>query len=213
MQKALVIGASGLVGTALTKQLLSNENYKEVHVFVRKPLQIQDAKLTQHVIDFDNMNRSASLLKGDVAFCCLGTTMKIAGSREAFHKVDFEYVNNFARLTFQNGVKTFAMVTAMGANAASLVFYNRTKGEIEKAVSSYGFSALYIARPSFLVGDRQTKRVGEEIGIWLGDTLNLFIPAKYKNIKAAQVAKALIASALSQKQGTHILESDVLQKF
>jgi uncharacterized protein YbjT (DUF2867 family) len=213
MLKALVIGASGLVGVALTKQLLADKNFAAVHIFVRKLLPLDDPKLTQHLIDFENLNRSATLFRGDVAFCCLGTTMKIAGSKEAFYKVDFEYVNNFARLTFQNGVKTFAMVTAMGADANSLVFYNKTKGEIEEAIKKYNFEALYIARPSFLVGERAEKRLGEEIGIWLGKQLAVFIPAKYKNIAATQVAKALLLSALSDKKGVHILESDLLQKF
>ncbi len=213
MLTALVIGASGLVGTALTEQLLANDQYTAVHVFIRNQLPLRHPKLTQHPTDFDNLNRSAALIKGDVAFCCLGTTMKIAGSKEAFYKVDFEYANNFARLAYQNGVKSFGMVSAMGANAKSMVFYNRTKGEVEQAVCQYGFPAVYIARPSFLVGNRKETRIGEEIGIWIGNTLDFLIPAKYKNITAAQVAKALIASSLSKKEGVHILESDVLQKF
>jgi uncharacterized protein YbjT (DUF2867 family) len=213
MKTAIVIGASGLVGKELTKQLIENSSYKAVHILLRKPIEVQHPKLQQHIIDFDNLNQYADLMKGDDAFCCLGTTMKQAGSKEQFYKVDYEYVNNFARLCFQQGIKNFAMVSAMGANAESMIYYNRTKGEIENTIRAYRFDATYICRPSMLVGNRTEKRIGEEIGIWIGNNLNFLIPAKYKNIQAAQVAKAMITLANSQQKGFQIVESDQLQKY
>lgn len=213
MKTAIIIGASGLVGKELTKQLLNNEAYSEIHILVRKELDLKHTKLFQHVIDFDNINRYANLIKGDDAFCCLGTTMKIAGSKEAFYKVDYEYVNNFARLAFQNGVKHFAMVSSMGANAESSVYYSKVKGEIEKAVIAYRFYATFICRPSMLVGERQDKRIGEEIGIWVSNAFSFLIPDKYKSITGTQVAKAMISLVLQGGLGVHIIESDKLQKI
>jgi uncharacterized protein YbjT (DUF2867 family) len=213
MKTAIVLGASGLVGTELTKQLLENPAYEKVLILVRKEIHLQHPKLVQHCIDFDNFAKYANLIQGDDAFCCLGTTMKIAGSKEAFYKVDYEYVNNFARLAFQNGVKHFAMISAMGANANSLVYYNRVKGEIEKTVSAYRFHATYICRPAMLLGNRAEKRIGEEIGMTIGNIFGFLIPNKYKNIEAAQVAKAMIKLVLQGSLGLYHIESDQLQKF
>jgi uncharacterized protein YbjT (DUF2867 family) len=213
MRIAIVIGASGLVGLELTKQLLDNDMYKKIIVLVRKPLELKHEKLEQQVIDFDNINRYSEFIKGDDAFCCLGTTMKQAGSKEAFYKVDYDYVNNFARLAFQNGIKHFAIVSAMGANANSFIYYNKVKGEIEKTVSAYRFEATYICRPSMLVGERREKRIGEGFGVVFGNIFGALIPSKYKNIKGEQVAKAMIKLVLQGGLGIHIVESDKLQLF
>lgn len=213
MKTAIIIGASGLVGKELSIQLLNNEAYSEVHVLVRKELDLKNVKLFQHVIDFDNINRYSNLIKGDDAFCCLGTTMKIAGSKEAFYKVDYEYVNNFARLAFQNGIKNFAMVSSMGANANSSVYYSKVKGEIEKAIIAYRFNATFICRPSMLIGERQDKRIGEEIGILVSNAFDFLIPNKYKSITGKQVAKAMMTLVSQGGLGVHIIESDKLHKM
>jgi uncharacterized protein YbjT (DUF2867 family) len=213
MRTAIIIGGTGLVGKELIAQLLNNPTYSAIHVLLRKTLHIDHPKLHQHLIDFDNMNRFADLMKGDDAFCCLGTTMKQAGSRESFYKVDFEYVNNFARLTAQNGVKNFALVSALGASQQSLFYYSQVKGAIEKAVREKAFQAILIVRPSLLIGNRAEKRLGEDIGIAIENIFKPIIPAKYRGIEASKVANAMIKTLAQNPIGTIILESEQLQSF
>jgi uncharacterized protein YbjT (DUF2867 family) len=213
MKTAIVIGASGLIGKALTQQLINLPQYETVHILVRKPIDLQHPKLQQHIIDFDKMQQSVDFIKGDEAFCCLGTTMKQAGSKEKFYRVDYEYVNDFARLCSQQGIKKFALVSSMGADSKSFIYYNQVKGAIEQKISSYNFETTIICRPSMLVGNRTEKRIGEEIGIVIGNYLSFLIPAKYKNIHVEQVAKAMISLANSQLKGLQIVESDKLQTY
>lgn len=208
---ALVIGASGLVGMELTKQLLLYQRYSKVITLVRKPLPLEHEKLEQRRYDFDWKN--ADLITGDELFCCLGTTIKTAGSPAAFRKVDYDYVLETAQLAIEKGVKKMALVSSIGANKNSKVFYSRVKGEIEAAVSALDFEACFLMRPSLLLGSRPELRMGELVGKLAMTFFSPAIPNKYKGIEAKQVAKAMITCMSSERKGVHILESDALAEF
>ena len=149
--KALIIGATGATGKDLVTQLLADDTYNEVHCFVRKPLALTHPKLHAHVVNFETPEAWADLLHGDVAFSCLGTTLAVAGTKEAQWRVDYDYQYAFAEQCKANGVPTFVLVSAAGATAQSKLFYNRMKGQLEDAVKALGFASLLIFQPSVLI--------------------------------------------------------------
>lgn len=206
MKTALIIGASGLIGSALLQELLADERYSKVIALVRKPLGVQHEKLVQTRYDFDWTD--PSLVQGDELFCCLGTTISAAGSQAAFRKVDYDYVLETAKMALANGAKKIVLVSSIGANKDSKVFYSRVKGEIEAAVSALGYEACFILRPSLLLGAREDLRMGELVGKFAMTLFSFAIPPKYQAIESTQVAKTMIACANSEKVGVHILESD-----
>lgn len=208
---ALVIGATGLVGEKLVTQLLTSEKYSHVKVLVRKPLDCIHPKLTSIIFDFDNPEES--LVKADDIFCCLGTTMKKAGSKEAFYRVDYIYPHEIAKIALSNGAKRFSIITAMGANRRSLFYYNRVKGEIEDTLKKLGYETLLIFHPSLLVGHRSESRFGEKIGESLSKFFKPLIPAKYQAIEVEKVAKAMVVITSSNVKGTLVYESDLMQEF
>ncbi|MEM1134523.1 MAG: NAD(P)H-binding protein [Bacteroidota bacterium] len=212
-KRALIAGGSGLIGKALCKILVKDSYYQQVFSLVRRTQAQSPQGLTEQVVDFDTLESLKLNIKIDDAFCCLGTTMKKAGSKAAFYKVDFEYVTHFARLALANEAKRFFLVSSMGANASSMVYYNRIKGEIETAIKNMPFQSVHIFRPSLLLGNRQEQRIGEDIGKFLAQTFDFLIPAKYKGITGEQVAKAMFAKAQDKKEGHFIHESDTLRKI
>ena len=146
--KALIIGATGATGKDLLSQLLADDTYAEVHCFVRKPLTLTHPKLHAHVVNFDTPEAWADLVRGDVAFSCLGTTLAVAGSKDAQWRVDYDYQYAFAQQCKANGVLTFVLVSAAGATAQSKLFYNRKKGQLEDAVTALEFQRLLIFQTS-----------------------------------------------------------------
>jgi uncharacterized protein YbjT (DUF2867 family) len=207
---ALLLGASGLVGSALLQQLLNSDAYHSVVALVRRPLAIQHPKLRQQVIDFDQPD--ATLIQGDDLYCALGTTLRKAGSKEAQYTIDCTYPTEFGRIARQNGVKRYLLVSSIGADAASSNFYLKTKGELEQHLQAMGFETFVAARPSFLLGDRTEFRLAEKIGIILAQVFAPLIPRKYRGIHANDVASALIALAQQNITGYHIVESDKLHR-
>ncbi len=205
MKTALVVGSTGLIGRELIALLLADERYTVI-ALVRKPLAVIHKRLIQVTFNFDHPDPTA--VAADEIFCCLGTTIKVAGSKPAFYRVDFEYVLSVAQTGFSNGVKKFALISSMGANKNSGIFYNQTKGAIEEAVTRIGYESIFIFRPSILLGQRTEFRLGEMIGKVLMRTFDFLVPKKYKAIHARQVAKAMIVTMNSNKTGLHILESD-----
>ena len=208
---ALIIGASGLVGGALLAKLLASPAYETVKVLLRAPLKIADLKLQTILFDFDNPD--ASKVVADDVFCCLGTTIKRAGSKVAFRKVDFDYPILIAQLAKLNGAQRFSIVTAMGADAHSSIFYNQVKGEVEQKLAKFDFESLLIFRPSLLLGNRPERRFGEQIG---GVFMRLFspiIPLKYRAIEAVKVAEAMLQKTVGATPGVHVFESDALQGY
>ena len=208
---ALVLGATGLIGNLLTHQLIESSWYEKVKVFVRTPLSWQHPRLQEVGFDFERPN--GLLTQADDIFCCLGTTMKKAGSKEAFKKVDYQYPMDIARLGLANGAQQFAIVTAMGADPDSSFFYNRVKGEVERDLRALNFPALLIFRPSLLLGNRSESRLGERLAEGAMRLLSPLIPAKYKGIEATKVASAMLATAQQDLTGQHVYESDALQNF
>ena len=210
MKKALVIGGAGLIGRQLIDLLLADERYSVI-ALVRKPLPITHEKLLQVAFNFDNPDKQ--VVVADEIFCCMGTTIKAAGSKPAFYKVDYEYVLTIAQTGYSNGVKKFALVSSMGANKNSNIFYSKTKGAIEAAVALIGYEGLFIFRPSILLGRRTEFRMGETIGKFLMKSFAFALPKKYQPVKASQVAKVMVASMNSGNTGVHILESDSIAAF
>lgn len=213
MKTAIVAGTTGLIGAQVLELLLHNNDYDRVVALSRKPLTTSHPKLTNLVVNFDELQGHSDRLKEDDVFCCLGTTMKQAGSKEAFRKVDFHYPVSLARITKDHGAKQFLLVTALGANAHSSVFYNRVKGEVQAEISKMAFSAFHIFQPSMLVGSRIQERTGERIAQRIMQYADFLIPAKYKAIESAKVARAMIAIAAQNHTGTFIYESAELQSY
>ena len=208
---ALVLGATGLIGNLLTHRLVDSPFYANVKVFVRKSLTWKHPRLQEIQFDFDHPN--GLLTQSTDIFCCLGTTIKKAGSKTAFRQVDYQYPMDVAKLGLANGVQQFALVSAMGANVDSSIFYNRVKGEVERDLTALDYPTLLIFRPSLLFGDRTEYRLGERLASGVMRLFNPLIPAKYKGIDADKVAHAMQETMQQGLIGRHIFESDELQAF
>ncbi len=207
---AIVFGANGLIGSYLLPVLFADPEYDVVLVFARRSLGIVNAKLEEVITDFKDLDSLRKHVKGDVVFNCLGTTINVAGSEEAFRRVDFELVRWSAVAAAENKVPRFLVISSMGADENSKIFYNRTKGEMEKAVSALGFRQCVILRPSMLYGPRKDFRFGERIGqgfMWLFWPL---IPGKYKLIHARAVANKMATLAKGDFSG--VMESGEIRR-
>jgi uncharacterized protein YbjT (DUF2867 family) len=216
MQKrnALVAGASGLVGKSLVKQLLNDSQYGNVVIIARKPIGITNPKLIEQIIDFDAIDHVKLDIAIDDAFCALGTTIKTAGSQQAFYKVDYTYVVNFGKWCSANHVQRLLVVSAMGSNAKSRIFYNRVKGEMEESLSTLSIPQIQIFRPSLLMGNRTEKRGGEKIAQFVIGSLGFLFVGKllnYKGIHANVVAKSMIVKAKQDTAGFTVFESGEMQ--
>ena len=206
--KALIIGATGATGKDLVTQLLADDTYSQVHCFVRKPLTLTHPKLHAHVVDFENPEAWADLLRGDVAFSCLGTTLAVAGSKEAQWRVDYDYQYAFAEHCHQNGVPTFVLVSAAGAKAQSKLFYNRMKGQLEDAVKALGFPRLLIFQPSILIRSN-SDRGGENFTVKVFNFLNkLGILKRYRPMPTAVLAQRMRKEVVTAAKGLHTFTLD-----
>jgi uncharacterized protein YbjT (DUF2867 family) len=209
----MIAGASGLVGRELLAGLLADDSVAAVHSLGRRELSLAHPKLTQHRVDFSQA--LPALPRVDEAFIALGTTTKVAGSREAFRAVDHDAVLAAARAAKAAGATRLGLVSAMGADKRSAIFYNRVKGETEEALAALGFDTLVIARPSFLAGDReslgQPVRGGEGLALKISRVLAPFIPDNLKSIDVKLVAHALL-DAVPRLRGRHVLLSGAMRK-
>lgn len=205
--KALVLGATGLVGGHLLEMLLANEKFSKVETWSRSKMKISNSKLKQVAYSFEKNVPYPELEDIDVVFCCLGTTIKKAGSKEAFIRVDEEIPLEVALMAKQNHCEKYLIVTAMGANATSVVFYNRVKGKVEDSLTNFNFGQLGIFRPSMLLGDRKEQRTMESVSQKVMLFFDFLTPKNFKAITADKVAKAMMAFALSDKKGKTIMES------
>lgn len=208
---ALLAGATGLVGREILAAILADDRYAAVHVVGRRALAITHPKLSVHVLDFAALPALPAI---DDVFIALGTTIKVAGSQQAFRAVDFDAVLAVAAATRAAGASRLGIVSAMGASEKSLIFYNRVKGEMEHAVSRLGFESLVFARPSMLVGDRdalgQPGRSGEKLAL-IFMRFAALIPANYRAIEAVRVARALVHAVRTAEKGTRVLLSGEMQ--
>jgi uncharacterized protein YbjT (DUF2867 family) len=206
---ALIVGATGLIGSHLLDLLLASPTHEKVIALTRRPLDRTDDKLSNLVADFDQLEIAVrqSGIRVDEAYCALGTTIKKAGSKEAFRKVDYEYETAFARAALAAGAAKFALVSAVGADPKSPIFYSRVKGETEAAIRDLGFVSAHIFQPGVLLGERAESRPAEQLAATLTPLLNLGLQGpfrKYRGIDAKTVAEAMIAALHSDRpSATH----------
>ena len=200
--KGLIIGATGATGKDLLAKLLEDEAFSEIHSFVRKPMSISHPKLHAHVVDFDTPEAWADLLYGDVAFSCLGTTLAVAGSKDAQWRVDYDYQYAFAQHCKNNGVPTFVLVSAAGAKAQSKLFYNHMKGALEEAVKKLNFPRLLIFQPSVLIRSN-SDRSGENFTVKAFKFLNkLGILKRYRPMPTEILAEKMLSAVYNSPKGT-----------
>lgn len=214
-KRAILVGASGSIGTSLLQQLLADDNYTEVLVLVRKELGLQHAKLKQLVLNFDEINKYAQEITGDTVFCCLGTTKSQTPGETVYKKIDYQYPLDVAWIAQTNGAESYHLVSAIGANKDSSIFYNRTKGEVERDLKAVPFKSICIYRPSILAGPRKEVRMGEGIMNALMRIINPLLTGrfkKYRSIKVEVVAKAMLKQSLTAEKGIFIYESDQIQE-
>ena len=206
--KGLIIGATGATGKDLLAKLLEDEAFSEIHSFVRKPMSISHPKLHAHVVDFDTPEAWSDLLHGDVAFSCLGTTLAVAGSKEAQWRVDYDYQYAFAQQCKANGVPTFVLVSAAGATAQSKLFYNRMKGQLEDAVKALNFSCLLIFQPSVLIRSN-SDRSGENFTVKAFNFLNkIGLFKRYRPMPTAVLAERIRKEVATVAKGLHTFTLD-----
>jgi uncharacterized protein YbjT (DUF2867 family) len=209
---ALVAGATGLVGREILQGLLADDAVAAVHALVRRPLGIQHPKLTAHVVDFAALPALPAVAE---TYLALGTTIKVAGSQSAFRAVDFDANLAVAQAARAAGAKRLGLVSAMGADARSSIFYNRVKGELEAALALLGYETVVIARPSFLAGDReslgQPVRGGEKLALRVSQWLRPVIPANLRSIAARDVAAAVLRE-VPRASGTKVMLSGEMQR-
>ena len=206
MKTVLVIGATGMTGTELIKKLLDTEEYSKVISFVRRATGTTHPKLTEHIVDFDDMANWKYLLKGDVLFSAMGTTLKNAGSKAAQYKIDYTFQYEAAMYAAENGVSTYVLISSVGANANSLNFYQRMKGELDNAVQQLGFNTIVILRPGQLYGNRTEKRSAEKFALQMMFIFNkIGLLKKLRPIHASQLANAMIVAATLNKTSIYTL--------
>ena len=210
-RRVTVLGGSGLVGRALISHLLTDPALTEIHLLLRRPLTDlpADPRLQQHRFDPHDTDDWQHWLGVDAVFCCLGTTIKIAGSQSAFRAVDYDLVVRAAAAAKQAGAKHFLVVSALGADARSRVFYNRVKGEMETALQTMGLAKLSIFRPSLLAGPRQEFRLGEKLGLVLGS----WLPLAWRPIRDQVVAGAMCWASQHQVEAVRIYSSADMQRL
>lgn len=213
-RKALIAGATGLIGGHCLQALLDDPNYSEVIALVRKPIVKTHRKLKTVLTKFDNLERELSNIQVDDVFCCLGTTIKKAGTQEAFKRIDLSLVVTVAELMRKQGTEQFLVISALGADKNSKVFYNRVKGEMESALEDLGYPCLRIIRPSLLLGAREEFRLGEKIGVLLTPVLKPFLLGslkKYRPVEAESVAQFMVKTGGKElTSGVHIYESNMI---
>lgn len=215
-QTAVVIGATGLTGTNLVTLLLHDPAFSKVRVLLRSPSLKQRPGLEVVIVDYNDEESLTDALKGDVLFCCIGTTIRKAGSKEQFREVDFEIPVRCATLARRQGMQQFQLISFSGADAHSRNFYTRIKGETEQAIQRLGYPSLHIFRPSVLLGVRREFRLGE----WIVKILVLVFYflwqgrwKKYRPVKAQNVARAMLHAAKNAPDGTHIYEYDAIKEL
>lgn len=214
--EAIVAGATGLIGSSLLQQLLDHPDYTMVTAIVRKEIPLQHPKLRQVVVDFDQLENHQEHIKGDVVFCALGTTKSKTPDKDQYRKIDYQYPLDIAFIAQQNGVSQYHLVSALGANQDSAIFYSKLKGEVERDLKTIPFKAIHIYRPSLLDGARKEHRSAEGILIGLMRVLNPVLIGglkKYRSIKIEKVASAMLKQSLKPLTGIFTYDSDQIEEL
>lgn len=209
---ALVAGTTGLIGSQLLDLLLADTGFEKVIAISRKPLEKANPKLHNVVCELNQLPAALQNIKADVIFCCLGTTMRIAKSKEVFRAVDYEAPLALAKIAKENGAK-YILVSALGSNKNSSIFYNQVKGQVEEAITHVEFESYHILQPSLLTGPRKEQRSGEGAAQVFYKIFGFLIPKKYASIESIKVARAMIAYSKTESKGTLIHSSAEMQVF
>lgn len=203
-RSALILGATGLVGAECLRQFAASNHFARVIALTRRPLSQTPPRGERHVVDFERLEDAAPSFRVSHIVCALGTTIKKAGTQEAFRRVDHDYPLAAARLGLREGARHFLLVSALGASARSRIFYSRVKGEVEDAIRALSYRSVTIVRPSLLLGERGEFRLGEAIGkVFAG-----VIPGRYRPVHARDVAASLLAAAIEDRPGVRVIESE-----
>jgi uncharacterized protein YbjT (DUF2867 family) len=206
---AIILGATGLTGGLLLDDLLANPNYKNIKLFSRSSSEKSHPKIEEHLIDLFELKNHASQFNGDVVFCCIGTTQANTPNKETYKKIDYGIPVNAAKLAKQNGIGTFIVISALGADPNSKVFYNKTKGEMEQDVLQQEISNTYILQPSLIGGNREEKRTGERIAQFFMGIFGFLVPKKYKIIEPETIAKTMQIIASEGYKETRITSEKI----
>jgi len=212
--KILLIGASGLIGSKLLEQMLLDPEITSVVLFVRRPIPLEHSKIEQHIINFQDLNDYAKYFTGDALVCALGTTRSKTPNQSDFREIDLVYTIAAAKLAKDNGIKQIHLISSMGANPKSKVFYSALKGEIENLIIGLKFDKTTIYRPSILIGERSESRPIEKLSQklnWLYDPLLFGSLKKYRSIRAEQVATKIISEIKKNNKGVVILDSSEIK--
>ena len=210
---ATLVGATGLIGSYLLEEFLNDPWFDTVRILIRRPITFTHPKLEKKIVDFnDSDSVLVALSNSDVVFCAIGSTMKkVKGDKGAYRKIDFDIPVNIARFCKMTGCEKFILVSSAGANAKSMNFYQRLKGETEESVKEAGPKTIHIMRPSLLLGERKEFRLGENIGKAFMTILSFLIPEKYKAIHGKDVAKVMLALAKKNEEGVFIHENSKIR--
>ncbi|HEV2605360.1 MAG TPA: NAD(P)H-binding protein [Microvirga sp.] len=207
--RLLLVGATGLVGRHVLALALSDPRIDAVVAPVRRDLPARP-KLLAPLVDFEQLPEAAEWWQADAVVCALGTTMRAAGSQEAFRRVDYSYPLSIARLAQQHGIPTFVLNSAIGADPSSRFFYNRVKGEVERDLAAVGFRSLTLVRPGLIGGTREEVRFGERAATLVFRALHPVLPRRLRINPADTIARAMLEAAIAAPQGQHLITSDKL---
>ncbi|MGO3182781.1 MAG: NAD(P)H-binding protein [Aequorivita sp.] len=210
MKTAIILGASGLTGGLLLEKLLNDPSFEKIKLFSRSSVEITNPKIEEHLIDMFQLEDYSEAFVADVVFCCIGTTKAKTPDKETYKKIDYGIPVTAAKLAKQNRIKTFIVISALGADENSSVFYNKTKGEMQRDVLKQNIKNTYVLQPSLIVGNRNDSRFGENVAEFFMRIFEFLIPNKYKMIKAETIAKAmqvLVKEGYSEK----IITSDKIK--
>jgi uncharacterized protein YbjT (DUF2867 family) len=210
--RAVLLGASGLVGHFLLTELLNDSDYSEIEIFSRSPLGLNSPKVIERVGDLLSDEFWPDSLEADAVFVCIGTTKAKTSDTETYKAIDYGIPLQAAVLSKKGKVKHFSVVSSLGADAQSRNFYLKTKGEMEAAIANLNLPSFYFLRPSMILGPRQEKRFGENVGKLMTTKLSFLIPAKYRGVEASDIAKAMWALSKGKK-GPHIIESQEIKSM
>jgi uncharacterized protein YbjT (DUF2867 family) len=210
---ALLAGTTGLIGSQLLELLLADNDYDRVIAISRKSLDKTHPKLENLVCNLNELENHSTSLKADDVFCCLGTTMKNAKTKQAFRAVDYDAPVAIAKIAKDSGAKRYLLISALGANKDSSIFYNQVKGEVEEAIAQVGFDSFHIFQPSLLTGPRKEQRTGEEAAQVFYKIFGFLIPKKFAAIESIKVARAMVAFAKQSSKGKFIHSSKEIQSY
>jgi uncharacterized protein YbjT (DUF2867 family) len=209
---AIIIGATGLTGNILLNELLTDSTFERIKLFSRSPVQIDNPKIEEHLIDMFALGDHSEDFTGDVVFCCIGTTNAKTPDKNMYLKIDYGIPVAAARLSRDNKIQTFIVISSMGADSTSKVFYSKTKGEMERDVLQCRIENTYILQPSLIGGNRTEIRLGERIAQFMMGSLDFLIPKKYKMIHPELIAKSMIWLSKNTHSETRIA-SELIKKI